>query len=178
LNSIVLLCGGNDSGKTTTCRKFFDGCIANRRENMEFYVKQLRGKLIYGVGADSPQENSQLRTKEFCDVDDVKRDIDKRIRICDAESREQSYILIMPYGMYEDDSRTRLNENCFLEPKRWLEEVRMFRVLPIYLRKTNATHWAQKDELARRICNREIETNKENYDKSREVEEIIIELLF
>ncbi|MBE3139572.1 MAG: hypothetical protein IMZ53_03210 [Thermoplasmata archaeon] len=177
MNSIVLLCGGNDAGKTTTLRKFFAGCPVQRRERMNFYTRKLGNRIVYGVGDDSPQEFQQLKTKTLCDVDWVKENIKKRIRLCGVEAKGQSFILIIPYGMYENLDRTELNEDCFLQPIEWLKTEIGFKVFPIYLRKTNATHSAKKDELARKVCLKEIDTTRDDFDKSEELEKFIIDFI-
>jgi hypothetical protein len=173
----VLLCGGNDAGKTTTLRNFFAGCPVQRRERMNFYTRVLCDRIVYGVGDDSPQENQQLKTKTLCDMACVKEDIKKRIRLCDDEAKGQSYILIIPYGMYENLDRTKLNEECFLQPIDWLRKEMGFKVFPFYLRKTNATHSAKKDELARKIRLKEIDTTWNDFDKSKDVEKFIIDFI-
>lgn len=177
MNTIVLLCGGNSAGKTTTLKNFFAGCSVQKRGRMNFYTRILHKRTFYGVGDDSPQENQQLNTKTLCDLDWVKGDIEKRIKLCEAEAKGQSYILIIPYGMYENFARTELNEECFLQPIDWLKKEMGFNVFPIYLRKMNAFHLAQKDELARKVCLAEVETTKDNFDKSKEIEKIIIDNL-
>ena len=177
MNSIVLLCGGDNAGKTTTLRKFFEGYLVYRRERMNFYTRILGDRIVYGVGDDSPQEKQQLKTKTLCDVDCVKEDIKKRIRLCDVEAKGQSYILIIPYGMYENLDRKQLNEECFLQPICWLRTETGFNVFPFYLRKTNATHLAKKDEIARKVCLKEIDTTRNDFDKSKDVEKFIIDFI-
>jgi hypothetical protein len=103
----------------------------------------------------------------------VKEEIEHRIRLCEVDAQGQNFVLMFPYGMYESSDRTRLNEDCFLLPIEWLKNEKGLNVFPIYLRKTNATHKAQKDTLARKVCLREIETHPKSYDKSEQVEEIL-----
>jgi hypothetical protein len=143
---------------------------------MNFYKRIFHGRIVYGAGSDSPQELQQLKTNTLCDVEWVKRNLEKRIQLCDDDCKGESYILIIPWGMYENRNRTQLNEDCFLQPKEWLEKEKGFKVFPFYLRKTNATHKTQKDALARKISIKEIETTcKEDCDQSKELEKFIIE---
>ncbi len=177
MNTIVLLCGGDSSGKTTTWRNFFQSCITIGRRPLEFYKRVLQGKTVYGVGADSIQELQQTRTKTLCDLACVKGEIEKRIQLCENDAKGQSFVLMFPYGMYESSDRSKLNEECFLEPVEWLRTEKGVNVFPVYLRKTNATHKAKKDDLARKICLREIETSKKDFNKSKEIEEILMEAI-
>lgn len=176
MNSIVLLCGGNSSGKSTTFLSFFDGCLVSKIRCMNFYKRIFHGKIVYGAGSDAPQELQQASTKTFCDVDWIKENVEKRIQLCDNDCKGASYILIIPWGMYENKSRTKLNEKCFLEPKRWLEEEKGFKVFPFYLRKKNATHKTQKNALAKKIgyLGEAETTGSKDCDKSKELEKFII----
>lgn len=167
MNTIVLLCGGNNSGKTTTLKQFFAGGKKQKVEQTTLYERVIDGKRVYAVGLSSPQE-----LEKFCHVDDVKADIEKRIQECEKASQNQDYTLIIPFGIYENKDRTKLNEECLLKPIEWLK-TRGFKVFPIYLRKENTTHLLQKDSLMKRITSTIIKSQKHDYDKSRELENFI-----
>lgn len=168
----MLLCGGNSSGKSTTFLKFFEGCLIRKIKGMDFYKRILFGRIVvYGAGSDSPQELQQHNTKTLCDLEWVIENVEKRIRLCEEDCKGEPYVLVIPWGMYENRARDQLNEECFLKPIEWLREEKRFEVLPIYLRKMNkhAQHRAKKDELARRVCVKEFESHgKEDCDKSKE----------
>jgi hypothetical protein len=57
VNTIVLLCGGDSAGKTTTWRNFFKGCVSLGHGRLEFYKRILEGKTVYGV--------AQIQFKSF-----------------------------------------------------------------------------------------------------------------
>ena len=78
MNSIVILCGGNNSGKTTTLEHFFESGEKEDVRQMPLYSRVLNGKLIYAVSPNSPQE-----LKDLCEVKEVIDNIEKRIRKCE-----------------------------------------------------------------------------------------------
>lgn len=170
MKTVVILCGGNNSGKTTTLKHFFANGKTRKFGRIVLYERVLNGKTIYAFGLSSPQE--LLKKKDFCNVDKVKARIRKRTSICDEVSAGQDYTLIIPFGIYENEDRTELNEECVLKPIEWLK-FKGFKVFPIYLRKENTTHLLQKDSLMKRITSTIITTQKHDYDKSEELENLI-----
>lgn len=168
MNKIVILCGSNNSGKTTTLRGFFK--IKDTDGSPSSYIhRKINGKILCAVSFSSPQERSM-----FCNVKQVQDDINERIQVCDDESKGKPYILLIPFTM--SGSRTKkkkLNEECIIKP---IEELkRKFKVYVIYLRKTNARNPIEKDALMKKI-NAEpepVETTRTDYDKSEELEKFL-----
>jgi GTPase SAR1 family protein len=164
MNAIVIICGGNSCGKTTTIRKFFQGRVSLTVSGKEFFERTFDGKRIYAIDSGSPQERNR-----FCRVERVNKNIQDRIDECNEKADRQSYILIIPFTMSVSNAdRTKLNEDCILKP---IEELKKaFNVFVIYLKKTNAQNRAEKDALMKRIATAEIETTKQDCDKSAELE--------
>lgn len=167
MNSIVILCGGVRSGKTTTMQNFFgDGSIDG------FVSRKLDGKIVCAVGDSSIQE--RLVKKDFCKVDKVQEDIKSQVKTCDRETKGEPYILIMPFTMRTlNNERDSLNENCIIKPIKYLKK--SFKVFVIYMRKTNTKLLSEKDDLIKRIIPhvdkvKTIETTEEDCDKSKELE--------
>jgi GTPase SAR1 family protein len=163
MNAIVILCGGNSCGKTTTIRKFFQEKSSLTESGKEFFERTLEGKRVYAVDSGSPQERNK-----FCKVERVNENIQARIDECNKKANGQSYVLIIPFTVSENMERTKLNEKCILEPIETLKKDH--NVFVIYLRKKNATHLSRKDALMKGIATVEIETTKKDYDKSTELE--------
>jgi ABC-type sugar transport system ATPase subunit len=168
MNKIVILCGSNNSGKTTTLRRFFR--IKDIDASPSSYVeRKFNSRIVCAVSFSSPQERSV-----FCNVEQVQDDINERIQTCDEKSKGEPYILLIPFTM--SGSRTKkekLNQECIISP---IEELKKrFKVYVLYLRKTNTMNLAEKDALMKKIAIAEIETAKTDYDKSKELENFLKE---
>ncbi len=172
MNTIVLVCGCNNSGKTTTIEKFFRNGYVSCINRFRFYHRVINGIDVYALSLSSPQER-----ENFCVVDDVKDNISFRMQECGKKANGKPHILVIPYGIYEDEKREKLNENCFLEPIEWLRVEKGFKVFPWYLRKVNVTKGSQKDALARKVRLDEIDTTDKDFDKSNELEQIVKRLI-
>jgi hypothetical protein len=170
MNTIVLLCGANKSGKTTTLRRFFINCKERKVNRATLYERAIDGKKVYAVGFDSPQER-----EKFCRVDLVKANIEKRITICEEAARGQNYVLVIPFGLRENKERTQLNKRCILEPIEWLKG-RGFRVFSIYLKKANTRRLEEKNAVMVKITQTIFLTTPRDCDKSGELEKFIIAL--
>jgi ADP-heptose:LPS heptosyltransferase len=168
MNTIVILCGGNSCGKTTTLKGFFG--ISKNAQSPEYHVeRKINGKTVCAVSFGSPQEQSK-----FCNVKQVQENIDNRTQTCDKESKVKPYILLIPFTMSGSrKERKKLNEDCIIKPIEKLKE--KFKVFVVYLRKTNARNLAEKDALMKKIAIAEFETTKNDYDKSRELEKFLKE---
>ena len=93
MNTIVILCGANSCGKTTTLKGFFG--IAKTADSPEYYVeRKLDGKTVCAVSFGSPQEQSP-----FCIVERVQGNINRRINECDGKAATKPYFLIIPFTM-------------------------------------------------------------------------------
>ena len=165
MNTIVIICGGNSCGKTTTLKRFFR--IDYQARSPNYYVERiLDSKIICAKSFCSPQEQSK-----FCNVKQVKENIKERTQACDLESKGEPYILLIPFTMNIDSAnRKRINENCIIRP---IEELRKeFKVYIMYLRKTNAQNLAEKDELMKQINAFFItpETTEKDCDRSKQLE--------
>jgi hypothetical protein len=173
MKAIVFLCGGNETGKTTTLKNLFKDEKCSKYEHWSFFHKKLGDIRIYVVGTDSPQENRKI---EFCDIEKVKDNIKKRIEICDRNANGQSYILIVPISINQNEKREELNRRCVLEP---IESFgKDFIIFSFCLWKENAKAKVNKgsllDEIAAlTIASRKIETVTHDCDKSRNLLEFI-----
>ena len=176
MNNIVVLCGANSCGKTTTLKGFFG--IAKTVDSPEYYVeKKLDGKTVCAVSFSSPQEQSP-----FCKVEIVQENIKSRISVCEKKAKSKPYFLIIPFTMSGSvKEKKKINKNCILKP---IEELRKsYRVFVIYLRKTNAHHLKEKDALVEKIAlikdvvliSPPILTTREEYEKSRDLEKVLRE---
>jgi hypothetical protein len=169
MNSIIILCGGNSCGKTTTLKGFFK---VTSLESPDSYIeRKLDSKRICAVSFSSPQEK-----EPFCKVELVNENIKNRISECERKTSGEPYILVIPFTMSVSKAdRTKLNKDCILKP---IEELRKkFNVFAIYLRKTNAQNLAEKDALMEQIALIKIETTKRDYDKSAELEKCLREVV-
>lgn len=169
MHSIVILCGGNRCGKTTTLKGFFK--IKSAKSPESYVERKLDGKRICAVSFCSPQEQ-----EPFCKVELVNGNIKNRILECENNTNSEPYILIVPFTMSVSKAdRTKLNKDCILKP---IEELKKkFKVFVIYLRKTNAQNLAQKDALMEQVALKTIETTKDDYDKSEELEKYLREVV-
>lgn len=173
MNNIVILCGANNSGKTSTLKGFFR--IDQNTDSPEYYVeRKLDGRTVCAVSFGSPQEQSK-----FCNVLQVQENINSRIRECDEKATNKPYFLIIPFTMSSSRKRKKkLNEDCICKP---IEELKKrFNVFVIYLRKTNTHHRNEKDALMESVeaMKPYILTTKDNYDKSKELEKFLIDYVF
>jgi len=166
MKTIVLLCGADRSGKTKTLKRFFG--VSGRLKRNQLLEKVLDGKKIYAVSLSAPQE----LIKEFCDVDEVKARIEKKIQKCEEASKGQDYILIIPFGIYARKGKAEINERCILEPIESLE-ARGFKVVPVYLRKEKTAYLELKDSLMNRITKYVIKSDKDYDRQARELETLI-----
>lgn len=170
MNAIVILCGSNNSGKTSTIKGFFGGKYSLTESRAHFYERILDGKKVFAVNAGSPQEI----VKEFCRVKLVNKNIEKRISECNEKAESQSYIVVIPFTMSGSrKKREKINKDCILKPIEKMKE--KFKVFVIYLRKANAQNLAEKDVLMAKVASITIETTREDYDKSAELEKFLRE---
>jgi len=168
MNTIVILCGANSCGKTSTLKGFFG--IRKNVKSPEYYIeRKLDGMTVCAVSFGSPQEQS-----DFCDVIQVQKNIKERTQTCDKESKVKPYTLLIPFTMSGSrKKRKKVNKDCIIKP---IEELRKsFKVFVIYLRKTNTHYRAEKDALMKDIAVKTIETTKEDFDKSIELEKFLKE---
>jgi len=164
MNAIVILCGGNACGKTTTIESFFHNRFSYTNSGKKFFERTLDGKRVYCVDSGSPQERNK-----FCHVEDVNANIQMRTDECNKKANGQSYVLIIPFTMSVSSlDRTKLNEDCILKPVERLRKT--FNVFVIYLKKTNARNLDKKNALMQKIAMIDIETTNKDFDKSAELE--------
>ena len=108
---VVLLCGTNKAGKTRTLKTFFKVSHVKRLKPMQLLTRIIAGKKVYGVSLSSPKNS------EFCQVDEVKKRLEERTKICEQQSQGQNYILIIPFGIYHRKCKNdELNVKCIIEP--------------------------------------------------------------
>jgi hypothetical protein len=122
--------------------------------------------------------SSQEKVNDFCNVDKVLMNIDRRIKECDEKATSKPHFLIIPFTMSASPKRKKkINKDCILKPIEELEN--RFDVFVIYLRKTNTHHLKEKDALMEPIAMRPyIQTTKKDYDKSKELKKFLIEKIF
>lgn len=172
MNAIVIICGGNASGKTATIESFFQGKFTIIDKGCHFFERMLDGMRVYAVSSRSPHE----KVNDFCNIAEVNEEIKKRVDECDKKANGQGYTLIIPFTMSVSEvDRTKLNEDCILEPIKELQK--RFKVFVIYLRKTNARNLAKKDALMEQVKLKTIETTKDDCDKSVELERYLREVV-
>lgn len=168
MKTIVILCGVGEVGKTKTLKAFFGVSHIPKLNPMQLLERMLNGKRVFGVSLSSPQE-----LRKFCDVEGVKDSIKKRIRKCENASKGQDYILVIPFGIYEDkEKKGELNEDCILKPIDWLRS-QGFRIFVIYLRKVRSRILVLVDSFMRRITSSIIESTEEYDRQARELENFI-----
>ena len=69
MNSIIILCGGTNCGKTATLKGFFEIDYSPRRRTC--IQRRFNGKVVCAVSFGSPQEQ-----EDFCEVKDVNKNIE------------------------------------------------------------------------------------------------------
>lgn len=167
MKTVILLCGSDNAGKTTTLKVFFGVRHIRRLRPMQLLERRLDGKTVYAVGLTSPHELAN----DFCNVEKVKKRIGKRLKKCDGTAQGKDYFLMIPFTMSVEDSE--VNEKCILEPIEWLRAMNI-RVFPIYLRKTGTDFLDAKDTLMRKISAPIIESKIGGEDRqAKELEDII-----
>ena len=82
MNTVVILCGANSCGKTTTLKGFFG--IGKDVDSPKGYIeKEFNGKIVCALSFSSPQE----QVKVFCKFEKVQENIKNRLKICDEKAR-------------------------------------------------------------------------------------------
>jgi hypothetical protein len=163
---VIPLCGSDDAGKTKTLKVFFGVEHIRRLKPMQLLEKHLNGKTVYAVGLTSPHELAN----DFCNVDEVKKRITKRLKKCDKKAQGKDYFLIIPFTMSVENGK--INEKCILEPIEWLKAMNI-RVFSVYLRKTETNFLEAKDALMRKIATPIIESKIGEEDRqAKELENI------
>ena len=118
MNTIVILLGTEDSGKSGTIKKFFEW-IKNR--SIDFKIMNLKGKCtpVFVVYHGSPQELDYSRN-----VSGVWKKIKKRLEYCKRETKEElgldCFVLLLPFTMQYKNHM--INEDCILEPIKKLRQ--------------------------------------------------------
>ena len=153
-------------GKTKTSKEFFGISHVRRLGRMQLLQRVLNGNRIYAVSLGSPQEQ-----EDFCEIDDVKGNIKRRIQKCEQASKGQQYTLIIPFGLY-GAVKGKLNEDCILKPIEWLRN-KGFRVFVIYLRKKTARALDLVDSFMRKVTSNLIRSTKEYDRQAKDLEEFI-----
>jgi len=165
---IVLLCGSNEAGKTKTLKTFFGLSITGRLRPMQLLKRIINKKTVYAISLSSPQEQS-----DFCQVEEVKQRIQKRISVCDQDSQGEDYALIIPFGIYQEPKKKgEINSKCIIEPMLSLKS-KGIRIVPIYLRKERSIIVHLIDILMRKIAKYQIESDKNYERQAKELERIL-----
>ena len=174
MNTVVILCGANSCGKTTTLKGFFG--VGKDVDSPKGYIeKQVNGKIVCAVSFSSPQE----QVKVFCKFEKVQENVKNRLKICDEKASSKPYFCLIPFTISGSRrEKKNVNKNCILKP---IKELRKnYHVFVIYLRKSNTHHLKDKDALIAEIAAIEegfvvrpfIETTREdrdNCDKSNDL---------
>jgi hypothetical protein len=168
MNTIVILCGGTNSGKSATLKGFFKINYSPRRET--YIERKFDGKLVCAVSFGSPQEQ-----EDFCEVEDVNKNIENRIAISEGRVKGEQFVLLIPFTMIGNREKgEKINTDCILKPIEKLKK--SFKVYVIYLRKKSLQN-AERDALIEKITPspKRIETTEHDYDKSTELEKYLKE---
>jgi hypothetical protein len=166
MKTVVLLIGSNDSGKTETLKTFFRANPSDILKPMQVLKRKLNRKDVLGIGVSSPQELCS-----FCDSDEVKRNIEERIGICEQETKGKDYFLVIPFEVYRN-ANGEINSKCIIEP---LFSLRVKgKVVSVYLRKGNAEINQSLDLLMNSLSVKNRIGSTMNYEKqAKELEEIL-----
>jgi hypothetical protein len=171
MKTILLLCGANEVGKTKTLKTLFGVSLTQRLKPMQLLKRKINGKIAYAVSLSSPQELSP-----FCNVEEVKRKIDKRIDICEKASEGQEYVLVIPFGIYQGKGKNgEINVKCIIEPI-ISTKAKGFKAIPIYLRKETSQVIHLIDGLMKSISKHQIDSDKDYARQARELLNIISKL--
>jgi GTPase SAR1 family protein len=163
-NTIIVICGKGNSGKSTLIRTFF------KREELipkgEIIKKVMKGRLVFAVGDTSPQEQN-----DFCKVEDVKSDIRDRLNICEEKAKGKDYVLLLPFTISRKNGKNdRPNTDCIKKPIEWLKT--KFSVYIIYLRKMDYA-----DIMMRDFADNEIQSvTDEESEQAKELKRIMSQL--
>jgi hypothetical protein len=170
MKHIIPLCGVEDSGKTNTIKSLF-GFEGDRWARNRLLKKKVDGKIVYAVGANSPQELSKGRSN--IDLSDIKARIEEVLKICEEEANGKDYVLILPFTIYWARNRNKFNESSITEPIAWLKK-KGYEVTPVYLQRENYRRNELLDSfIAREITQETIVSNMEYCRQSRALEDII-----
>jgi len=114
----------------------------------------------------SPQELCN-----FYHSDEVKRNIEERVSICEKETRGRDYFLIIPFEVYRN-ANGEINSKCIIEP---ILSLRVKgKVVLVYLRKGNAEINQSLDMLMTGLSVKNRIGSTMNYGKqAKELEEIL-----
>jgi hypothetical protein len=169
MNKIVIICGANSCGKSSTLKGFFGISIGSK--SPDYYIeRKLDGKIVCAVSFSSSQE----KVHDFCNVTKVQEDIKRRVIECEERATSKPYNLIIPFTISGSPKRKKkVNKDCVLKPIDDLKK--RFNVFVVYLRKTNTHNRAEKDALMKDVAVVTIETTEKDYDKSRELERFLKE---
>jgi hypothetical protein len=172
MNTIIILCGSNDSGKTATMKGFFV-IDKNTRSPHDYIERKLDGRIVCAFSFGSPQEKVQ----KFCAVEKVQDNIQRRIDECNKKASSKPYILIIPFTMSGSRiQKKKINEDCIIKPINWLKKD--FHIFVIHLRKGKARNLKEQDDLMKDLAIEKIETTKKDYDKSSDLINILRQKIF
>lgn len=163
-NTIIIICGKANSGKSTLIQTFFKRTEVIPKE--ELVKRVINGKQIYAVGDTSPQEQN-----DFCKVLEVKKDIQRRLDLCDKEACGKDYILLLPFTIARKNGRNDMpNTNCIQKPIEWLKE--NYKIKVVYLRKMDYA-----DIMMRDLADQEIQSvENEDSRHTKELKKVISDL--
>jgi len=166
MKTVVLLIGSNDSGKTKTLKTFLRVNLNDEIKPMQVLTRKLNRKDVLSIGLSSPQELCS-----FCHSDEVKRNIEERVSICEKETKGRDYFLIIPFEVYRNVNG-EINSKCIIEP---ILSLRVKgKVVLVYLRKGNAEINYSLDMLMTSLSVKNRIGSTMSYEKqAKELEEIL-----
>lgn len=166
MKTVVLLIGSNDSEKTKTLKTFFRVNPSDIVKPMQILTRKLNRKDILSIGLSSPQELCRFRHS-----DEVKRNIEERICICEKVTMGKDYFLIIPFEVYKN-TNGQINSKCIIEP---IFSLRVKgKVVLVYLRKGNDEVNQSLDMLMTGLSVKNRIGSTMNYEKqAKELEEIL-----
>jgi hypothetical protein len=133
MKHLIVLCGVENSGKTNTLKKFFR-FEGKRWSKNKLTSRPIYGKIVYSVGANSPQElNKKYKEDTPTFVKKIKERISEVTEKCEKESSGEDYVLIIPFTIYKHSRKEKLYEESIQEPIDWIKD--KYNVETVYLQK-------------------------------------------
>jgi hypothetical protein len=171
MKKVIVLCGVENSGKTSTMKTFFsfNGARLSRNRLLQ---RIIGGETFYAVGANSPQElNRKYKEETGRFVELIKARINEVLNICEKKSGGKDYVLILPFTIFRHKKGKAICEESIKEPIEFLR--RSFKVKPLYLKRSDRGF---PDEFMLSIIEHEknIIKSEMNYEKqTRELEKLV-----
>ena len=167
MRTIVIFCSDNDAGKTETIKNFFKAPFKTL-ESIQFFKKSISKILCYGFIFNS---SNKLGTSMSPDI--IKAQIEELVRICDIDSKGNSYVLLIPFNIFlKKNNLKEINLKSIIEPIIYLR-AKGSRVITIYLRTENKELLNQNNKVMKKISQYQIESFNNSKKQAKALEKII-----